>query len=114
MLTEMGVNVVEAEEEAPEGGEVAVREETAVAEAAVIGLPHPIWVEAVTAVIVPRAGATLTESAIIAHCRQHLAGFKVPKSVVVVEALPKNPSGKILKRHLRDQFVDLYTPVPGR
>jgi len=81
----------------------------AVAEAAVIGLPHPRWVEAVTAVVVPRAGQTVSEDAIVAHCRQHLAGFKVPKAVVLVESLPKNPSGKILKRALRTGLAELYT-----
>ncbi|MBV9174945.1 MAG: long-chain-fatty-acid--CoA ligase [Chloroflexi bacterium] len=80
-----------------------------VAEAAVIGLPHPRWVEAVTAVVVPRAGQTVSEDAIVAHCRQHLAGFKVPKAVVLVESLPKNPSGKILKRALRTGLAELYT-----
>jgi fatty-acyl-CoA synthase len=82
---------------------------SAVAEAAVLGLPHPRWVEAVTAVVVPRAGQTLSEQAIIAHCRQHLAGFKVPKAVVLLESLPKNPSGKVLKRTLRSQLSHLYT-----
>ncbi len=80
-----------------------------VAEAAVLGLPHPLWVEAVTAVVVPRAGQTVSEDAVIAHCRQHLAGFKVPKAVVLAEGLPKNPSGKILKRTLRSQLAHVYT-----
>jgi fatty-acyl-CoA synthase len=73
----------------------------AVAETAVIGLPHPRWVEAVTAVVVTRAGADLCEDELIAHCRANLAGFKVPKRVIVVESLPRNASGKILKRELR-------------
>ena len=79
-----------------------------VAEVAVVGLPHPVWIEAVTAVVVPKAGQELTEEAVIAHCRQHLASFKVPKAVVLVESLPKNPSGKILKRSLRDANARLY------
>ncbi|MFP1153662.1 acyl-CoA synthetase [Mycobacterium sherrisii] len=73
-------------------------------EAAVFGLAHPIWVEAVVAAIVPRDGVALTEDDILAHCRQHLAGFKTPKRVFFVDALPKNPSGKLLKRELRDRF----------
>ena len=73
----------------------------AVSEAAVIGLPDPRWIEAVTAVIVPRAGYDLTETELIAHCRSRLAAFKVPKRVVLIEELPRNASGKILKRDLR-------------
>ncbi len=72
-----------------------------VSEVAVIGVPHPYWIEAVVAVVVSRPGQTVTEAEVIAHCRAHLAGFKVPKRVVFLEALPKNPSGKVLKRELR-------------
>ncbi|MFC7677237.1 acyl-CoA synthetase [Mycolicibacterium sp. GCM10028919] len=75
-----------------------------VEEAAVFGLSHPTWVEAVVAAVVPRAGLTLTEDDILSHCRKHLAGFKTPKQVFFVEALPKNPSGKMLKRTLRQTF----------
>jgi fatty-acyl-CoA synthase len=80
-----------------------------VAECAVIGLPHPLWIEAVTAIVVARAGQNLTQEAIISHCRQHLAGFKLPKAVVLVDSLPKNPSGKLLKRSLRTQHAALYS-----
>ena len=72
-----------------------------VSEVAVIGLPDPKWVEAVTAVIVVKAGQTLTEEQVIAHCTTHMASFKAPKRVVFTDALPKNPSGKLLKRELR-------------
>ncbi len=72
-----------------------------VAEVAVIGLPHPRWIEAVTAVVVSREGASLSEAAIIAHCESRLAGFKVPKKIIFADDLPRNPSGKILKRELR-------------
>ena len=72
-----------------------------VSEVAVIGLPDPKWVEAVTAVIVVKQGQELTEQQVIDHCAAHMAGFKAPKRVVFVEALPKNPSGKLLKRELR-------------
>ncbi|HET8747224.1 MAG TPA: acyl-CoA synthetase [Ramlibacter sp.] len=74
-----------------------------VSEVAVVGVPHPRWVEAVLAIVVPKAGHTLTEAEVLAHCQQHLAGFKAPKAVVFTEALPKNPSGKLLKRELRRQ-----------
>jgi fatty-acyl-CoA synthase len=75
-----------------------------VSEVAVVGLPHPRWVEAVTAVIVRKQGQSLTEAEVIEFCSKRLGGFKVPKAVVFVEALPKNPSGKLLKRELRKQF----------
>ncbi|RQW81304.1 MAG: acyl-CoA synthetase, partial [Methylococcus sp.] len=72
-----------------------------VSEVAVIGLPDPKWVEAVTAVIVVKAGHALTEDEVIAHCATHMASFKAPKRVVFADSLPKNPSGKLLKRELR-------------
>ena len=77
----------------------------AVSEVAVIGLPDAKWVEAVTAVIVVKADHSLDEAQVIAHCHAHMAGFKVPKRVVMVSALPKNPSGKVLKRELRVQLA---------
>jgi fatty-acyl-CoA synthase len=61
-------------------------------------------VEAVVAAVVPRDGVSLIEADILAHCREHLAGFKTPKHVFFVDALPKNPSGKLLKRTLRERF----------
>jgi fatty-acyl-CoA synthase len=76
----------------------------AVSEVAVIGVPHPKWVEAVAAVIVVKAGHSLTEDEVIAHCQQHMAGFKAPKRVVFAASLPKNPSGKLLKRELRQLY----------
>jgi fatty-acyl-CoA synthase len=81
----------------------------AVAEAAVFGIPHPRWIEAVAAAVVPRAGAQLEADEITAFCRERLAGFKTPRYVVVTDALPKNPSGKILKRELRTIHADLAT-----
>lgn len=73
-----------------------------VAEAAVIGLPDEHWIEAVTAVVVPRG--EVTEAELLDHAREKLAHFKAPKRVVLVDALPRNASGKILKRELRDRF----------
>ena len=74
-----------------------------VSEVAVVGVPHPRWVEAVVAVVVPKPGQDLSEAQVLAHCQQHLAGFKAPKAVVFAASLPKNPSGKLLKRELRQQ-----------
>ncbi|MDQ8702696.1 acyl-CoA synthetase [Streptomyces sp. LHD-70] len=73
-----------------------------VAEVAVIGLPHERWIEAVTAVVV-RRGA-VDEAELVAHARESLAAFKAPKRVVFVDELPRNASGKILKRELRDRW----------
>lgn len=80
-----------------------------VAEVAVFGVAHPRWVEAVAAVVVPKAGAALTSEDVLAHARSSLAGYKAPKYVVVADALPKNPSGKILKRELREQHAGIAT-----
>ncbi|QIA26423.1 acyl-CoA synthetase [Thermaerobacter sp. PB12/4term] len=77
----------------------------AVSEVAVIALPDPRWIEAVTAVVVLKRGATATADDLIAHARQHLAPFKVPKRVIFVDDLPRNASGKILKRELRARFA---------
>ena len=76
-----------------------------ISEVAVVGLPDPRWIEAVTAIVVPKAGVTLDEAAVIAHCAGLMAHFKVPKRVIFVEELPKNPSGKLLKRELRKRYV---------
>ena len=84
--------------------EEAIYLDKRVEEVAVIGTPHPKWVEAVTAVVVPRKGETITETEIIELCKKELAGFKIPKAVVFVEALPKTPTGKILKREMRKTY----------
>ncbi|SEC92678.1 fatty-acyl-CoA synthase [Rhizobiales bacterium GAS191] len=76
-----------------------------VSEVAVIGLPDPYWVEAVTAVIVVKAGHALDGDMVIAHCKGEMAPFKVPKHVILADSLPKNPSGKLLKRELRERHA---------
>lgn len=76
-----------------------------VSEVAVIGLPDPKWVEAVTAVVVVKAGQQLNEADVIEHCSRHMAHFKSPKRVVFTDQLPKNPSGKLLKRELRTRYA---------
>ncbi|MFC8431112.1 acyl-CoA synthetase [Streptomyces sp. NPDC057253] len=75
----------------------------AVAEVAVIGLPDERWIEAVTAVVVPRG--EVTEAELLTHAREKLAHFKAPKRILFVDELPRNASGKILKRQLRDRFA---------
>lgn len=75
-----------------------------VSEVAVIGLPDSYWVEAVTAVIVVKAGQRLDEATVIDHCQANMARFKVPKRVIFTDALPKTPSGKLLKRELRKLY----------
>jgi acyl-CoA synthetase (AMP-forming)/AMP-acid ligase II len=75
-----------------------------VKEVAVIGVPDEKWGEAVKAVVVPNKGAQVTEQEIIDYCRDHMASFKKPKTVDVVEDLPRNPYGKILKTVLREPF----------
>jgi fatty-acyl-CoA synthase len=74
-----------------------------VAEVAVIGVPDRRWGETPAAIIVPCAGATLDLATLKAHCYQHLAGFKAPKYLILRNGLPRNPSGKILKRQLREE-----------
>jgi fatty-acyl-CoA synthase len=84
--------------------EEALFSHPAVHEVAVIPLPHPKWIEAVTAVVVLKAGATVEPDVLIEHARTKLAPFKVPKQIHFVDALPKNTAGKLLKRLLRDRF----------
>ncbi len=88
--------------------EEAICRPAGVGEVAVVGLPHPRWVEAATAVVVPRAGTTLTEADVLAHCSTLLASFKAPERVVFDETLPRNPSGKLLKRELRLAHQQLF------
>jgi acyl-CoA synthetase (AMP-forming)/AMP-acid ligase II len=76
----------------------------AVADAAVFGVPDEKWGEVMRAAVVRHPGQEATEAELIAHCREHLAHYKCPKAVDFVESLPRNPSGKVLKRILREPF----------
>ncbi|MEU9822375.1 AMP-binding protein [Pseudonocardia alni] len=83
----------------------------AVEKAAVIGLPHPHWGEAVTAVVVLREGAEADAESIIAHCRATLGGYETPKAVVFVDGLPETVGGKVLKYRLRARHGALFEQV---
>ncbi len=79
-----------------------------VAESAVVGVPHPDFGEAVVALVVPRAGATPEPAAVIAALKSSIAGFKVPKHVRIVDALPRNAMGKVQKKLLREELAGLF------
>lgn len=84
--------------------ERVLAEHPAVMEVAIIGVPDEQWGETVKAVVALKPDASATEDELIAYCREHLAHYKCPRSVDVVEALPRNPTGKILKRELRAPY----------
>ncbi len=80
----------------------------AVAAAAAVGVPHPRWFEAVTAVVLLKPGCEATEAEILAHCKAQLSGHEVPKRVCFVGAFPLTGTGKIQKNELRRTFADVY------
>ena len=84
--------------------EDALYEHPEVLEVAVIGIPSERWGESVHAEVVARCRAELGPDELIEHCRRRLASYKTPKSVRIVNELPKNASGKILKREIRDRY----------
>ncbi|MGN6497620.1 MAG: AMP-binding enzyme [Tsuneonella sp.] len=98
MIISGGENVYPAEVES------AIYGHPDIADVAVIGVPDDKWGEAVKAIVVRRPGAALEADGVIAWAREKIAGFKCPKSVDFVDALPRNPSGKILRRELRAPY----------
>ena len=98
MIISGGENVYPAEVES------AIYGHPDVAEVAVIGVPDDRWGEAVKACVVAKPGHAVDPDNVIAWARERIAGFKAPKSVDVIEALPRNPSGKILRRALREPY----------
>ncbi|KPV44491.1 acyl-CoA synthetase [Alicyclobacillus ferrooxydans] len=101
MIKTGGINVSSREVEE------AVYQYPGVSEVAVIGVPDEYWIEAVTAIVVPKPGVTIDVAGLETYCKENLAAFKVPKRIIVVDGLPRNPSGKILKRDLREQYKSL-------
>ena len=98
MIISGGENIYPAEVES------AICDHPDVAEVAVVGVPDDKWGEAVKAIVVMKSGKRATSSDIINFTRERIAGFKTPKTVDFIEALPRNASGKILRRHLRDPY----------
>jgi acyl-CoA synthetase (AMP-forming)/AMP-acid ligase II len=98
MIISGGVNVYPAEIEAVLDAHPDVHD------VAVIGVPSEAWGETVHAIVVPRTGAALDEATLLAWARGHLAGFKLPRSVGFAAEIPRNASGKILKKVLREPF----------
>src|ERR1700744_5192759 len=92
--------------------EAVLAQHPAVAKSAVIGLPHPHWSEAVTAVVVLRDGAAASEDELIKHCRSALGGYETPKSVIFAADLPETVGGKVLKYRLRTDHAAHYRDVP--
>jgi acyl-CoA synthetase (AMP-forming)/AMP-acid ligase II len=98
MIVSGGENVYPIEVES------ALSEHPDVADVAVIGVPDQKWGETVKAVVVRREGSTLTEDGLVSWAKERVAGFKRPRSVDFVEELPRNPTGKLLKRVLREPY----------
>ena len=100
MIISGGENIYPAEVES------AIYGHPDVADVAVIGVPDAQWGEAVKAVCVPRPGHTIAPASVIAWARERIAGFKVPKSIDVLPELPRNATGKVLRRALRAPYWD--------
>jgi len=98
MIISGGMNIYPAEIEA------ALEHHADVIEVAVFGVPSEEWGETVHAVVVCREGTSLSEDEVIAFARDHLANYKIPRSVTFAPELPKTGSGKVLKRELRAPF----------
>jgi fatty-acyl-CoA synthase/long-chain acyl-CoA synthetase len=98
MIISGGMNIYPAEIES------ALERDPRIYDVAVIGIPSEEWGESVHAVIVARPGTELSEAGVIAFAREHLASYKIPRSVTFIGEIPRNPSGKILKRVLRAPF----------
>lgn len=87
--------------------EEVMYEHPQVLDAAIIGLPDELWGEAVTAIVVPKAGENIDEDEFRRFCRKKLAGYKVPRQIFIEQELPRNASGKILKYQLRKKYFEI-------
>jgi fatty-acyl-CoA synthase len=88
----------------PEEVEQVLHSHPQIEEAALIGVPDPDWGQEPWAVVVLKSGAQATAEEITEFCRQRLASYKCPRSVVFVDSLPRNPMGKVVRRLLREQY----------
>jgi acyl-CoA synthetase (AMP-forming)/AMP-acid ligase II len=98
MIIRAGENI------SPEELENVIRDHPKVEDVAVIGIPDETWGEEPRAVVIPKKGEKVTEEEIMEYCRQNLASFKRPRSVVFVDDLPRNPMGKLIKREIREKY----------
>jgi acyl-CoA synthetase (AMP-forming)/AMP-acid ligase II len=98
MIIRAGENI------SPEELENVIREHPKVEDVAVIGVPDETWGEEPRAVVIPKKGEKPTEEEIMEYCRQNLASFKRPRSVVFADDLPRNPMGKLVKREIREKY----------
>lgn len=89
----------------PQEVEAVLNEHPSIAEVTVIGLPDATWGQAVTAVIVPRDGGDVSLEGVKELCTGKIAGYKIPKAIKLVEKIPRNETGKVIKRELRDRFA---------
>lgn len=105
MLVSGGENVYPAEIE------MVIREIPGVSDVSVIGIADDKWGETPKAYIEIQAGATMTQGEIESFCRNKLAGYKVPRHVEFVDALPRNPTGKVLKKELRKMNAQGVKPI---
>jgi acyl-CoA synthetase (AMP-forming)/AMP-acid ligase II len=99
----MNISAVEVEE--------VLLDDPAVAEAAVVGIAHPYWTEALIAVVVLKPPATSDEQSLLERCKKSLANYKVPKRIVFTESLPKNTMDKVVKRELRERLAGLSAGI---
>jgi long-chain acyl-CoA synthetase len=107
MVLSGGYNIYSKEVEA------AILELPGVHDAAVVGVPDPVYGEAVAAFVELQPGARVDAERVIAHCRERIAGYKKPKHVRFVDSLPRNSTGKVLKYALREQFSQRGKPAGG-
>src|SRR6266852_2980080 len=98
MIISGGMNIYPAEIEA------ALEQHPGIFDVAVFGIPSQEWGEQVHATVVPAPGASLSDADVMAFAREHLAGYKVPRSVSFADELPRTGSGKLLKRQLRAPY----------